>query len=549
MAGGQAVTSGQGSVTPDRSLTPSGAVLTGEQGFVSTAVQELVGAQSSASAGSSASAAFVGLRSRKVGGGTAFRALTGIEIAPSNGTITPNRSRTPSGAPIAVSAGSAAPGRSKTLTGQAITPAAGTLIATNDPSWPLAVPTITFTLGVSGSHNLAQYTANFDSAVYEIVLASGSPALPTGVTLSAAGVLSYNGSGIATSVSGYTFEIRNKVYTASMIGAAITAFPGIVTGNSLDAALLADWQARGTEGTNGVTFACDFSGASDFVTAATNGGHVFAGGMSPAILARVVKDTSDGLTNGCCLRIDTPADAGANTAAWMFPFARNYTSNASNIGNEFYIQFRFKIPASRLSLSNCGGLQRGWKWMNIAQYSITDTDSQSFSNTQAEHVLQDTNQRGFPQAYHNPGFEPFQGFAGGQITLQTAIDRGLPNTGGDRYCHYPDGTAACEDFVTDEWVTFMVRIKVATYSGSTGNEFDLWYARRYATSWTQLFNDRNYAIGSPNSSGGGFTHINGGHFLTYETNRVATATGNVATHHKYDQVIVSTQPIALPAAI
>lgn len=313
-----------------------------------------------------------------------------------------------------------------------------------------------------------------------------------------------------------------------------------------------DWIARGTEGVNGVTFACDFSGINDFITAETNGGHVFASGMDSGILARVVKDTTDGLTNGCCLRIDTPIDAGANSASWMFPFSRNYTNNASNIGSDIWIQFRFKIPDSRLSLSNCGGNQRGWKLLNLAQYSIEDTDSQSYSNTTAEHVLQDTNQRGFLQAYNRDSsgnFPPFQGFEDGQITLQTAIDRGAPLTGGNRYCHYPNGTSACEFWPTEEWMTIMVRLRTPSFGGTSGNRFEVWFARRYATQWLKLFDDVDYSMGTPNSNGGGFTHVNGGHLLTYETNRVATSTGNVATWHKYDQIIVSTQSIALPAPI
>ncbi|MCW5666520.1 MAG: cadherin repeat domain-containing protein [Piscinibacter sp.] len=319
------------------------------------------------------------------------------------------------------------------------------------------------------------------------------------------------------------------------------------TGGGGSADLNLDFQLR--RSSPGVTNWTDFNQAGDFVSAATNGGHVYAGGMDPAVLARVVKDTTDGLAAGVCLRIDTPADAGANSAAWMFPFATNYSSNASNIGTDIWIQFRFKIPVSRLSLSNCGGNQRGWKLLNLAQYSIEDTDSQSYSNTLAEHVLQDTDQRGMLQAYHRDSggsFPPFQGFAGGQITLQTAIDRGSGFSGGDRYCHYPSGTPACEFWPTDEWVTIMLRLRTPSFGGTTGNRFECWYARRGASQWLKLFDDADYSVGSPNSNGGGFTHINGAHFLTYETNRVATSTGNVATWHKYAEPIVSRQMIPLP---
>lgn len=310
---------------------------------------------------------------------------------------------------------------------------------------------------------------------------------------------------------------------------------------------LSDWIARSTGA--GVTYACDFSGPNDFVLASTNGGHVFAGGMSAPVLARVVKDTTDGLTNGCCLRIDTPAAVGTNSAAWIFSFNPAWTLNNQDFGSaEWYIFFRFKIPASRLVLSNCGGAQRAWKWLNIAQYSPEDTDSQSFSNTLAEHVLQDSEQSGFPRAYHRDiggNFPPFEIQVGpSDFAKQTAIDKGSGFSGGDRYC-LANGTPACVYFPVDEWMSFKVRLKLV-YNGTTGNEFDVWYAGYNATSWTQLFNDRDYSVGDPNSSGGGFTGLTGGHFLTFESNRIDST---VDTHQKWDQLIVSTQDIALPAVI
>jgi hypothetical protein len=388
----------------------------------------------------------------------------------------------------------------------------------SDVTWSSTVPTVQFTQGSASSHSLVQYTTGFNAASHLFALTSGS--LPTGVTLNSSSGYVYNGTSPDASSSGLVVTIQDTAQ--------------------------ADWVARSTA--PGVTFASDFSGANDFVLASTNGGHVFAGNMDPIVLARVVKDTTDGLTNGCCLRIDTPASEGANSASWMFPLNSAWTTNAQSFGTSaFYIQFRFKIPASRLTLSNCGGNQRGWKWANFAQYSPTNTVAQSFSNSTAEHVLQDTDQRGLWQAYHRTvggNFPPFNGFEGGQITLQTAVDKGAAFSGGDRYCWYPNGTPACSFCDVDEWVTFKLRFRFANgYNTSTGTEFDLWYARKDATAWTYLFNDRNYEVGSPDSNGGGFTGINGGHLLTYETNRISGA----ATWHKYDQVIVSTQDIALPA--
>jgi hypothetical protein len=343
----------------------------------------------------------------------------------------------------------------------------------------------------------------------------------------------------------YLNTISNMISTARRLGISAP------TANDL----MSDWIARSTAA--GVENYSDFSGGSDFVLASTNGGHVFAGGMNPVTLTYVVKDETDGLTNGCCLRIDTPSSVSVNSAAWMMPLSSSFTANSDHFGAgvPFWIQFRFKIPSSRLVLSNTGGNQYGWKFMNIAQYSPTDTDSQSFSNTFAEHVLQDTDQLGIPQAYHRSvsgSFPPFDEFeASVSATLkQNVIDLGGA-AGPNRFCYRDPSTGfaatpACVFFPTDEWVTFQVRIKPTTYGGSTGNEFDLWMARRGASSWTHLITESGYEIGDPDSNGGGFAGINGLHLLTYESQRLNST---VDTHQKWDQIIVSLSEIAIPAPI
>lgn len=337
------------------------------------------------------------------------------------------------------------------------------------------------------------------------------------------------------------FVLVSSAHAATYLPIKVSAAPPPDGGSQ---SLLADWNTR--KNAAGVTFASDFSGAGDFVLASTPGGHVFAPSMNPTLLANITKETSGCLTNSSCLKISTPAAMSQNGAAWMFPLNAAWTSNAQSFGlnTEWYIQYRFRIPSSRLVVSNTSGTP-GWKFMNLAQYSPTNTDSQSFSNTTAEIVMQDTGQLGLPRMYHQDGasFPPFEGFAGGQVTLQPAVDKGSGFTGGNRYCHYPSGTPACFYWPTDEWVTVKVRVKIGAYNGSTGNEMDMWVARWQASSWTLLFSERNFTLGSPNSSGGGFTGLNGAHFLTYETNRTSSS---VDTYQMYEQVIVSTQDIAIP---
>jgi hypothetical protein len=315
----------------------------------------------------------------------------------------------------------------------------------------------------------------------------------------------------------------------------------------------ADWIARSTAA--GVTFATDFRDASDFST--TN--RKWAPGMNSTVLARVVQDTTDGITGGACLRIDTIADAASDGAAWYAPLNSAWTAKTQGFGSTpFWIQFRFKVPSSRLELSETGENQKGWKFANIAHYAPEDPPNQSASNRNDEHVLQDTNQRGFPQAYRRDWVGSFESFIeqfgeSSEFLLQNAVDRGSPGTNCERYCltncwtisPWEEGAyPGCFKWTANEWVTCMVRIKVATYGTEvgTGNEFDFWYARYNATEWTHLMSFTDHSVGDPDEFTGG---LNGIWLSTFETNRV----GGIATHQKWDQLIVSTQEIALPAVV
>jgi hypothetical protein len=404
------------------------------------------------------------------------------------------------------------------------TPISFTVAASTEVTWSSLIPNSQgFTEGAAGTYGLVQHTSNFNSSVHRFEVATGT--LPTGLTLNQSTGYVYDGVGPAASVSTISINIADII-----------------------SPLQADWIARSTA--SGVTAAYDFNGANDFVLATTNNGHVYAGSMNPTVLGYIVKDTTDGLASGCCLRIDTPASVGANSATWMCSLNNAWTTKTQGFGSTaFWIQFRFKIPSSRLTLTNCGGNQRGWKWANVAHYSQIDPAAQSASNRNDEHVLQDTNQYGFPQAYHRdvdgnfPAFN--ESYGGSNFKLQNSIDNGTGLSDNNRYCLWNSGSpsAGCWDWVADEWLTCMIRIKVGTYGGSAGNEFDMWVARRLATSWTHTHSFSNYSVGLPDEFTGG---LNGLHLLTYETNRINST---VATHHKYAELIVSTQEIALPAPI
>jgi hypothetical protein len=293
---------------------------------------------------------------------------------------------------------------------------------------------------------------------------------------------------------------------------------------------LQDWINRSTAA--GVTQARRFTTSTDV----TNYRH----GDSQA--ANVVFQAGGGIIGDGCLRINVPSTDGANSGAWRAPVIAGMADGAGFGSAEWFVQFRVKLGPGRLTPSVSGG---GFKICNMSEY-IPSSPNSSRSHASNEIVLNNQNWYGILTSYRE---HPVSGPTlldrtdGNGIHLQTAVDHGSgsPN---DRYCLYDSGdaSAGCWFFAEQQWFTVLMRIKIADYGGTgTGNEFDLWVARDGETTYTQLQDVRNFRIGADGALPNG---INGVWFLPYDTNRDSAS---YTTWHEYDQLIVSTQPIACPA--
>ena len=184
-----------------------------------------------------------------------------------------------------------------------------------------------------------------------------------------------------------------------------------------------DWINRSTAA--GVTYSQDFR--TDAIV--TNGKYrngVTQGNISQ--ITNVYRDASDGIsgTGGYCLRIDHPANVGDDPGAWMCTMNPSWTTKTQGMGTtRFYIQYRLKIPTSRITLTANGG---GWKNMNLATYDPQNYYNGSLSNVLFEHVLQDVEYRGVPHAYRRDAATNYTGFetlfGGANFRLQNALDNG-----------------------------------------------------------------------------------------------------------------------------
>lgn len=142
MAGGQGITSGQGSVTPSESKSLSGSAVTSSPGTLSAdlgpTLQALTGEGSVASAGTAVGSRILSLRSRKVGGGSASRALVGIPISSASGSILGGPGQALTTQLIGANQGSFGKSRSVTASGISISAAQGAVSAPSQSSGPLA---------------------------------------------------------------------------------------------------------------------------------------------------------------------------------------------------------------------------------------------------------------------------------------------------------------------------------------------------------------------------------------------------------------------------
>lgn len=293
-----------------------------------------------------------------------------------------------------------------------------------------------------------------------------------------------------------------------------------------------DWATRSTA--PGVVTAKRFTQATDV----TNYAH------GDSLASNVLWNPAGGILGDGCLRIPVLRSHGGNSGAWRIALNPAWTQASDGFGaTEFYVQFRCKLGKNRLTPSTDGG---GFKFALLGGFDPAAPNSSSaFSGNCI--VWTNDNWYGIPWGYrYNGGATQFDDSTTvpGDYRLQPSIDN---NPATPRYCLYTDlaggNKAGCWAFVEEEWFTFKWRIKIPSYNGSAGNELDVWVARDGATSWTQTHANRNFGIGTDAIYSRG---PNGLWLTPYDTSRSGST---VDTYHEYDQIIVSTQDIALPTSI
>ncbi len=236
---------------------------------------------------------------------------------------------------------------------------------------------------------------------------------------------------------------------------------------------------------------------------------------------RATRDTTIKASGESSLRFDIPSRSAANAAGyWLDRLGARFGP-----GSTLHVQFRQRF--SKTMLETRFEPHGGWKQVILhGPYS---------SCASVELTTVNTYLAGFPRMYTDCGARPLEvPLPNGDLLLQQ----------GDWRCHYRSiNRRDCAFYAADEWMTFHYEIRLGEWNTPTSH-IQAWVA--YENKPLRRFIDiKDYALAEDRGPTDAYTMIQ---LTPYMTRKNAQQTHPEAQTW-YDELIVSRQPIAAPAAI
>lgn len=235
------------------------------------------------------------------------------------------------------------------------------------------------------------------------------------------------------------------------------------------------------------------------------------------------------------LRFDIPAPSGGASPKgyWKQLFKAAMTGGLAGISTfnpttpgPFYIQYRQRMTQTYI---NTGG-------GSYFKQSIIANDNSTCGNVELTTVNAQNRLR--PEMYSQCGGDPFNDSSGGNIYLQQGDTKYTVGFN----CIYPSGTGTCFNYPADTWVTYTWKMTIAPGGWGTPTST----VQAWVTLAGQDFPGHMF-INQPNhnlQSDAGITGYDSIWLTPYWTGGYSGAVSPDTTW--YDELIVSTQPIAAP---
>jgi len=256
---------------------------------------------------------------------------------------------------------------------------------------------------------------------------------------------------------------------------------------------------------------------------------------------RGTQDTTIVTSGAGSLKFTVPSLGAANSAGyWRQLFQSNQTADPSTAkmfgqNSTFYLQYRQRFSPEFLTNQwpQNGGGSTYWK-QQILSYDNSTCG-------QVEITTVNDNNNGYPMMYSQCGADVFQVPTGSSDFLNEQGD--TPTSGYN--CHYQKAnntSTSCFTYPPNTWVTFYYKVSIGTW-GQANSSIQAWVSVGGGP-YVEWINMPNHTLNEDSGSAG--KDYNMVTLLTYMTNRNPAVSAGPTAFTWYDEMIVSTQPIAAP---
>jgi hypothetical protein len=312
------------------------------------------------------------------------------------------------------------------------------------------------------------------------------------------------------------------------------------TTNAADANFNARKSAAGVMASEGWDAAADFVSQTD----GTKTGFSYDTSCPTWPTACIQRDTSVYLSGGSSARWDIYGNTGPDGEGyWFQTFGQTLAQNST-----FYIQFAFRPDANWVNTDwTTTGVSGDNTSPKILIAHGVDANGQPATCDNVQFVFRNESgwalpdmysQCGAINAYTDTGGQSY--FEGSSSLFQQGFTAPAPFTGYDcAYNHGSKPVGNCMFFAANTWYTVYLKLHVGTW-GQPNSTVEA-YLAPYGQQLKKLVNVTNYTMNS--SAVPGFSGVTLTQFMTGKLSSAAHATAHVW----YDELIISTQPIAAPA--
>jgi hypothetical protein len=348
------------------------------------------------------------------------------------------------------------------------------------------------------------------------------------------------------SVSWNTTSVANGTHTLTAQARDAAGNVGNATGVSVTVSnststALQDFQTRCAQ--SGVIVCQGFDDPAVFAHLALGDAH---SGLKPSSDIPAVyggsQDTAITASGTGSLKFTVPSFGGSDASGfWRQLFAQSSAAipaDATGFGQNstFYLQYRQRFSPEYLTNqwpTGSGGL-------TYFKQNIISWDNETCGNVAL--VTVNGFNRGHPEMYSQCGADAFEvSIAGGDFLLEQGD---TPTTGYN--CHYhvaQNGPTSCADYVANTWTTYYYKVQIGTWGQPNSNISA--YVSVGGGPYKQFINMPNHtlyaATGNPQAT---YDMIE---LLPYFTNRNPSVSAGPVSYTWYDELIVSSQPIAAPS--